>query len=146
MFDHPIPVPHDRREVVIPSMDPTFGRPRAVALVDRWCVFLIDPYPKSPSTLNASADRFRRVDHTIRSHHTGVSRSTRTPLAAFTRNGSMGAPQVVGAASAGVSVGLPWVVWTVWSGLDPMDASCGGQPSGRRLGRDAQVLGYAFSW
>jgi hypothetical protein len=54
-------------KVVADSIAPTFGRPRAVAMVDRWCVFLIDPYPK-PSD-------FERISGPISlglSPHTGV--------------------------------------------------------------------------
>jgi hypothetical protein len=34
-------------KVVADSIDPTFGRPRAAAMVDHRYVFLIDPYPKA---------------------------------------------------------------------------------------------------
>ena len=43
IFDRRTQVPHDRREGSSPTRStPTFGRPCAVAMVDRWCVFLID--------------------------------------------------------------------------------------------------------
>jgi hypothetical protein len=126
-----------------PRWTPTFGRPRAVALVDRWCVFLIDPYPGSPPTLTASVDRFRRVDHTIPGYSSvgdeavndpnrpltreGLSRRVRRALVRlsdepvpFTSNASTGPPLKWPARlRQGVSVGLSWVVWTVWSGSPP---------------------------
>jgi hypothetical protein len=131
-------------KVVADSIDPTFGRPRAAALVDHRCVFLIDPYPK-PSD-------FERISGPIssdRSHHTGVligrDEAVTDPtdlcfwkadragcvgrwcIFAITPNGSMGRP------SSGRRGG---VGRAVLGGLDSlvrfalMDGRCGSQPTG----------------
>ena len=74
-------------KVVADSIDSTFGRPRAAAMVDHRCVFLIDPYPKALPTLNTSVDRFRRVDHTIPGYSSVGDEAVNDPNRPLTREG-----------------------------------------------------------
>jgi hypothetical protein len=74
-------------KVVTNSIDPTFGRPPPVAMVDRRWVFLIDPYPP---TLNASVDRFRTHRSVMKRALTQPIFHSGRPLQQGCRSGCLG--------------------------------------------------------